>query len=59
VKFFVAVGEFIAGPAGLAVDLPRPPSADVGDGLEDLGRRLVDREGGGEVIHGVLRVALA
>ena len=36
VDILVAIGEFVAELVGVAVDLPRPPGANVVDGGEDL-----------------------
>src|SRR5262249_53014189 len=57
VKILVAVLELGAELVGTTVDLPRPPSPEVVDGVEDLFGRLVDHKGSGEILsaHALLR----
>jgi hypothetical protein len=57
VHVLVAVGELGPQLVGAAVDLSRPPAADVSDGGEGLLRCVVHRKGDGEVLraHDVLR----
>jgi hypothetical protein len=52
VDVLVPVGEFVAELCSAALDVSRPPSADIGDGVKNLFRRLVDREGRGEALDG-------
>jgi hypothetical protein len=49
VQVFVAVRELGTELVRAAVDFPRPPSANVVDGLEDFFGRLVDGERRGEI----------
>jgi len=57
VHVLVAVGELSPQLVGAAVDMSRPPAANVSDGGEGLLRSVVHREGDGEVVraHDVLR----
>src|SRR5262245_39536373 len=56
VDVLVPVGEFVAELCSAALDVSRPPSADIGDGVKNLFRRLVDREGRGEALDGHLKL---
>src|ERR1700677_3098645 len=44
VHVFVAVRPFVAEMVGLALDVARPPSANIVDGVEGLPGRLLDRK---------------
>jgi hypothetical protein len=52
VETLVAVGKLVAEFAGIAGDLPGPPSTNVVYGGKDLLRRLIDSERSGKSLLG-------